>query len=290
MMKALSINAINRYRSIQELREALIVDEAHISAVSNTVRIAHETQIKELRKAEEPQIAVRHIVCKKHPESGAKWKCINCDSAFCERCVDIQYVSPLHSPAICRTCRDMCVDLSPEVSDPLMLVKPKQKRKILVASIVVASILTLYLIISNLTILKEYKMKNAVQEIAGEVNLAVKAYKEGTPFLIKDHTGSTECVSTRPTTGGFQSRQKCNGVPALYQCADLQCIVNILVSVKKSTGSPFDKSQPLYNYTAGSARKIGAVVLKVEDNHTVHIYAYGKTTKVPISYVSVSSQ
>jgi hypothetical protein len=60
------------------------------------------------------------------------------------------------------------------------------------------------------------------------------------------------------------------------------------VSVKKSVRSPFDKSQPLYRYPAGSRRKIGTVVLEVVDNDTVDIYAYGKHTKEPISSVRIS--
>ena len=288
MMKALSINALNRYRSIQELQEALTDEGENVSADSDTVRLAPDAEIKAQKKTDKPKMVMSKITCKNHPESKAKWKCINCDSEFCENCVDIKYVSPLNSPAICRTCRDMCVDLSPEVSDPLMLVKPKQKKKYLVSIIVITSILVLYFIISNLTILKEYKIKSAANEIAKEVEIAVKAYKQGAPFLITDHTGSTECVSTRPTTEGIRSRQKCKGISALYQCGDLQCIVHILVNVKKSSRSPFDKSQPLYKYTSGSIGKIGTVVLRVIDNNTVHIYAYGKNREEPISFISVS--
>jgi serine/threonine protein kinase len=293
LMKALSINALNRYRSIQELQEALTGDEVPVSEVSDTVRLAPETKIKEQKKTDAPRIAVRQITCKNHPQSEARWRCINCHSEFCENCVDIIQVSSLHSTAICRKCRDMCIDLLPdkkEVSKPRISVRPKQKKILLVSIIIVASIVSLYFIISNLTILKEYMIKNAANKIAKEIDLAVTAYKKGEPFLITDHTGLTECVSTRPTTGGVQLRQKCNGIPALYQCGDLKCLVHLLVYFNISSKSPFDKSQPLYNDTAGSAGKIGTVVLEVIDNNTVHIYAYGKNTEEPISSLTVSPQ
>jgi serine/threonine protein kinase len=293
LMKALSINAINRHRSIQEFQEALIDEGVNIPLVSNTVRFTPETKIKEQIKTDESQIAVRQITCKNHPQSEARWKCINCDSEYCENCVDIMYVSSLNSPAICRKCRDMCIDLLPDkkqVSKPLVSVWTKQKKKILVSIIIMASIVSLYFIISNLTILKEHTIKKAANKIAEEVELAVKAYKKGDPFLITDHTGATECVSTRPTTGGVNSRQKCNGLPALYQCADLKCLVQYLIYFNKSNRSPFDKSRSLYNDNMGSTGKMGTIVLEVIDDNTVRIYAYGNNTEEPISYLSVPSQ
>jgi serine/threonine protein kinase len=290
LIKALSINAINRYRSIEEFQEVLTTDAGNAPAAGDTVRLAPGSEIKKQKMTAKSRAAVHQSTCKNHPESKAKWKCINCDTVFCKNCVDIKYVSALNSTAICRTCRDMCIDLEPEVEKPLIPIKPKQKKILFIGMIVIALLLSLYFIVSNLTIRKEYTIKNAADKIAKEVTLAIKAYKKGQPFLITDHTGSAECVSTRPTTEGFESRQKCRGKTALYQCGDLQCLVHILVNVKKSSRSPFNKSQPLYFYTESSTRRRGAVVLQVIDNNTVHIYAYGKNNDEPISFTSVSSQ
>ena len=76
----------------------------------------------------------------------------------------------------------------------------------------------------------------------------------------------------------------------MYQCGDLECLVHILVSVKKSSRSPFNKSQPLYHYTEGPTKRRGSVVLQVIEDSTVHIYAYGQDREEPISFISVSMQ
>jgi serine/threonine protein kinase len=293
LMKALSISALNRHRSIQELQVALTGDEVNAPEVSNTVRLSSGTKIKEQTKTDDPRMVVRQSTCKNHPQAAARWKCINCRSEFCENCVEIMDVSSLHSTAICRTCRDMCIDLLPDkeaVSQQRIAVRPGRKKMLLAGILISAAIISLYFIISNLAILKEYRIKNAAQKIAQDVTLAVTAYKKGQPFLIKDHTGLTECVSTRPATGGVQSRQKCNGMPALYQCGDLKCLVHLLVYFNVSSRNPFDTSQPLFRDAEGPTGKTGTVVLDVRDDSTVHIYAYGENTENPLLCLGIAPE